>query len=96
MSLEGIDHYLNELHSGDRKNAWFSLAEMGSDVVPRLVSEFRSESDLEMKTALVDVIGEMRLPESIPFLQARASLHDIRRLRCPSTALRVAAPEASG
>lgn len=61
MSCELVDHYLNELRSGDSENAWHSLVEMGKDIVPRLIAVFRSESEVWKRA--IDALARLGSPE---------------------------------
>jgi hypothetical protein len=61
-------HYIEQLRGPDAQDAFFSLIEADAAVVPLLIDAFKIEQDAGMRAALVEVIWQHRLPETISFL----------------------------
>jgi len=66
-----VQHYLAELRHGTRDNAFHSLIEADSAIVPLLIDEFRCEPDATFRDAILRVIAEFRLPDTVPFFAER-------------------------
>jgi hypothetical protein len=64
---DSVQLYLRELRTGDRDNAFHSLIESDPSIVPLLIDEFRRETDTKFRGEILKVIGEFRLPETVPF-----------------------------
>lgn len=63
--------YVQELREGDSTNAFHSLTEADARIVPILIAEFAGTSDTALRTQLLRVIAEFRLPETVPFFAER-------------------------
>ena len=61
-------HYVKELKSGDRENAYFRLIEAEHTIAPILIEPFHSEQDPDIRSELVAIVWQHRLPETIEFL----------------------------
>jgi hypothetical protein len=59
------------LRHGNRDNAFHSLIEADPAIVPLLIDEFRREPDATFRDALLRVIAEFRLPDTVPFFAER-------------------------
>lgn len=65
---EYVRHYLHELRKGDSENAWFSLIEANSSIVPLLENAYYQENDVSVKAQIIEIVSHHRLSESIEFL----------------------------
>jgi hypothetical protein len=68
---DSVQLYLRELRTGDRDNAFHFLIESDPSIVPLLIDEFRRETDTKFRGEILKVIGEFRLPETVPFFAQR-------------------------
>lgn len=64
-------HYLQELREGNSENAYFSLVEADSSIVPLLQDAYYQEDDVSIKAQIVEIISQHRLSHSIGFLVDR-------------------------
>jgi len=65
---EMVEHDLDLLRKGERDKAFFDLIEASPEILPLLVMAFAAEKDPKVRMTLVEVIGEHRVREAIPFL----------------------------
>jgi hypothetical protein len=65
---ERVEFCLDLMRKGEREQAFFDLIEESPEVLPLLMMAFAAEKDPEVRESLVEVIGEHRVRESIPFL----------------------------
>jgi hypothetical protein len=66
-----FDEYIQErlrLFRQNRKDLFFSLINLGPSAVPHLIAAYRAETNLAAAEALVEVIWQYRLPETLSFL----------------------------
>jgi HEAT repeat protein len=63
-----VKSYLDQFRDGDWDVAFHGLIEEGPQILPELMSAFATEEDPEIRAALVQVVGEHRRMESVPFL----------------------------
>ena len=63
-----IAYYLEMFRRGDVDNAFHGLLEMDRDILPELITAFKSERDIGVRVFFVEVIGEYREQSVIPFL----------------------------
>ena len=59
-------HHIERLRAGE--DVFLPLAQAEDAVVPRLIEAFRAEHDPDVRAALVEIIWQHRLPETIEFL----------------------------
>lgn len=65
---EYVQHYLHELRKGDSENAWFSLIEANSSIIPLLENAYYQENDVSAKAQIIEIVSHHRLSASIEFL----------------------------
>jgi len=63
-----IENYLDLFRKGETDSAFHGLLEISREILPELMTIFRSERDARMRELLVEVIWEYREPSAIPFL----------------------------
>lgn len=61
-------YYIERLGGRDSVDAYHSLIEADNAVIPFLIEAFRTEQDPTVRSDLVEVIWQHRLPETIEFL----------------------------
>ncbi len=66
---EQVSTYLRALRGDKFEDAYHSLLELGPNVLPSVVTNFRSESDPRVRSALVKIAWQTRSPQTIAFLQ---------------------------
>ncbi len=67
-SAHPVAEYLQRYREGHRDEAFFGLLETGQDILPELISAFRTESASRVRAFLVEVIWQHRQQSVIPFL----------------------------
>lgn len=61
----------------ERKDAFLELADMPPTILPLLIDAYWHAHDAEIRTALIRLVGQFRLDESVRFLcQALDDIHD--------------------
>jgi hypothetical protein len=60
--------YLERLRGPDSENAYHSLIEADDAIIPILIDAYRAEQDFEIRSDLVEIIWQHRLPNTIGFL----------------------------
>lgn len=68
---ELVQYYVEKLTEAEAEDAWHSLRELGPAALPSLIRSFTAATDLITQVALVEVIGECRFQEGVPFLFRR-------------------------
>ncbi len=63
-----IQHYIERLAGKGGEDAWHSLVEDGPDALPFIEDAFASEQRSEVRTLLIEAIGEIRQPASVTLL----------------------------
>ncbi len=63
-----ITHYIARLIGPERDDAFHSLVEADNIVVPYLIDAFKGEQNIAVRTELIEIIWQHRLPETIEFL----------------------------
>lgn len=58
-----IAEQIRKLGGSEQENAICRLVEAGATIVPTLISTFHSEADPDIRSTLVYVIWQLRLPE---------------------------------
>lgn len=69
-----VDHYLSEFRSGRSDDAFHSLIETDSAVIPELINAYEDTKEIDTKVFLIEVVSEFRLDSSLCFLR-----HALRR-----------------
>ena len=69
-----VSHYLGEFRAGRCDDAFHSLIEADSAVIPDLINAYEDTNDLDAKVFVIEVISEFRLDSSLCFLR-----HALRR-----------------
>ena len=69
-----VDHYLGEFRAGRCDDAYHSLIEADSAIIPDLINAYEDSNDIDSKAFLIDVVSEFRLDSSLGFLR-----HALRR-----------------
>jgi hypothetical protein len=65
-----VEHYINQLSSGDVEDAWQSLVELGPSALPYVVPAFAGTHDEKVSILLIRVVNEYRVSEALPFLSS--------------------------
>jgi len=69
MQDNEFSYYLQQLHSSESENAYFSLLTDTVDAdVPKLIGAFYSEPDLQARVALLEILCQHCVPETLTFL----------------------------
>ena len=69
MQDNEFSYYLQQLHSSESENAYFSLLTGTVDAdVPKLIGAFYSEPDLQARVALLEILCQHCVPETLTFL----------------------------
>jgi hypothetical protein len=63
-----VEHYVNQLSSGDFEDAWQSLVELGPSALPYVVRAFAQSGDDKVSILLIRVVNEYRTSEALSFL----------------------------
>jgi hypothetical protein len=63
-----VEHYVNQLSSGDFEDAWQSLVELGPSALPYVVRAFGQSGDDKVSILLIRVVNEYRTSEALSFL----------------------------
>lgn len=76
MKAQGniVEHYLCEFRSGRGDDAFHSLIEADSAIIPELIKAYENAKEIDTKVFLIKVISEFRLDSSLCFLR-----HALRR-----------------
>ncbi len=69
-----VDHYLSEFRSGRYDDAFHSLIETDSAIIPELIKAYEDTEEIDTKVFLIEVVSEFRLDSSLCFLR-----HALRR-----------------
>ena len=69
MNDEMISAYIEQLRTGDSEYAYSSLlTDISKTDVPKLIHAYHSETMLKVQAALVEIIWQQRLPETLEFI----------------------------
>ena len=69
-----VNHYLGEFRSGKQDDAFHSLIEADSVIIPELINAYEDTKEVDEKVFLIEVISEFRLDSPLCFLR-----HALRR-----------------
>ncbi len=69
-----VTHYLGEFRAGRCDDAFHSLIESDSAIIPDLIIAYEETKDTDVKVFLIEVVSEFRLDSSLSFL-----CHALRR-----------------
>jgi HEAT repeat protein len=61
-------YYIEQLAGPNRESAYHALIEADDMIVPYLIERYHTEQNEETRAALVEIIWQHRLPETIGFL----------------------------
>jgi|WetSurMetagenome_2_1015567.scaffolds.fasta_scaffold640966_2 hypothetical protein len=90
-----VTYYLQRYKEGNFDEAYFGLLELADEIIPELISVFKSESDRALRKFLINLIWQYRNQTIIPFLGEslfdpdpaiwREALDGLVTLACPAT-----------
>ena len=63
-----VREYVAQLSGPQADHAWHSLVEAGPSAIPYLVDAFRATTDTGIRVCLIEVLGQYRSSEAVPFL----------------------------
>lgn len=69
-----VNHYLGEFRAGRCDDAFHSLIEADSAIIPDLINAYEDTKDTDVKVFLIEIVSEFRLDSSLCFLR-----HALRR-----------------
>lgn len=65
---ECVREYVDQLDGPRAENAWHSLVEAGPSAFPYLADAFRATTDTGVRVCLIEVVGQYRSSDAVPFL----------------------------
>jgi HEAT repeat protein len=63
-----VRDYVGQLAGPRADDAWHSLVEAGPSGLPYVVEAFRATPDTGIRVSLIEVVGQYRSSEAVPFL----------------------------
>lgn len=65
---EYVRDYVAQLAGPKWEDAWHSLVEAGPPALPYVVDAFHAANDNHIKVSLIQIVGQYRSAEAVPFL----------------------------